>query len=114
MNLNEYVKQWTEKVKRENAAHTEAIANKVYEEARELAMASRDIHKAEANFTPRTGKLLKSISKRTVIQPDGSVSFEIYYDKNICSYADYIENGTKRIKPHKILARAFDKILSGE
>jgi HK97 gp10 family phage protein len=113
MSLEDYVKQWTEKVKRENATRTEAIANKIYEEAKDLAMASREVRSAESNFTQRTGKLLRSISKRTIIEPDGSVAFEIYYDKNICSYANYIENGTRRIKPHKILARAFDKILSG-
>lgn len=111
--LEAYTKRWADTVKQKHAAETEVIVDQIYNTARDLAASSPGLKNAESGLSERTGKFFRSISKRTIYEPDGSVAFEIYYDKNICSYADYIENGTKRIKPFKIIARAYDDVLSG-
>jgi len=85
----------------------------ILKEARELAVSTHGIKNAESGLARRTGKFLKSISLKTIVEPDGSLAFEIYYDKNICSYAEYLENGTRKIKPFKVLARAYDNVLTG-
>jgi len=115
MKLEDFVKTKVEEVKRQRAARGEQIMNAIYNEARDLARSSAGgLRSAESGLTERTGKFFRSISKKSVIEPDGSLSFEVYYDKNICSYADYIEHGTKRIKPFKILTRAYENILGGK
>jgi hypothetical protein len=109
--LEEYVRKWAEGAKQEHAARTEAIVEKIYTEAKDLATSAPGLKNAESGLGMRTGTLLRSISKRQIIEPDGSVAFEIYYDKNICNYAEYIENGTRKMRPFKILASAYDNIL---
>jgi hypothetical protein len=110
MNLVDYVTKWAAEVKREHYMQTELVAQSVLKKARELAISTHGIKNAESGLTKRTGKFLKSISMKEIVEPDGSVAFELYYDKNICSYAGYLENGTRKIKPFKVLARAFDNI----
>jgi len=112
MNLEDFVKQKVADIKQRHRAQTELVMESILKEARELATSTHGIKNAEG-LIGRTGKFLKSISKRAMIEPDGSVSFEIYYDKNICSYAEYLENGTRKIKPFKVLARAYDNVLGG-
>ena len=114
MKLEDFVRQKVEEEKKRKAAQGESIMNAIYSEARDLARSSaRGLRGAESGLTERTGKFFRSISKRSTINPDGSLSFEVYYDKNICSYADHLENGTRRIKPFKILTRAYENILGG-
>lgn len=115
MKLEDFVKQKVEQAKRQKALQGEQLMNRIYEEARDLARSSAGgLRNAESGLTERTGKFFRSISKRSVIEPDGSLSFEVYYDKNICSYADYLEHGTRRIKPFKILTRAYENVLGGK
>lgn len=111
--LEAYTKQWAENVRQKHVAETEAIVDQIYNTARDLASSAHGLRSAESGLTKRTGTFFRSISKRTIIKPDGSIAFEVYYDKNICGYADFLENGTKKIKPFKILARAYDHVLSG-
>ena len=113
MKLEDFVRQKVQVFKEEKIAQTETLLEKIYQEARDLATSSPGLKNAESGLGERTGAFLKSITKRKVVEPDGSLAFEVYYDKSICSYADYIENGTRRIKPFKILATAYDNILSG-
>jgi len=87
MNLEDFVKQKVADIKQRHRAQTELVMESILKEARELATSTHGIKNAEG-LIGRTGKFLKSISKRAMIEPDGSVSFEIYYDKNICSYAE--------------------------
>jgi hypothetical protein len=114
MKLEDFVKAKVEDAKKRKALQAENIMNAIYNEARDLARSSAGLRNAESGLSERTGKFFRSISKRSIVEPNGSLSFEVYYDKNICSYADYIEHGTRRIKPFKILTRAYDNILSGE
>jgi HK97 gp10 family phage protein len=112
MKLEDFVRAKVDDVKKRKALQAEKIMDAIYDEARDLARSSAGgLRNAESGLTERTGKFFKSISKRSIIEPDGSLSFEVYYDKNICSYADYLEHGTRRIKPFKILTRAYENIL---
>ena len=113
MKLEDFVRVKVEEEKKRRAAQGAQIMEAIYNEARDLARSSIGLRNAESGLGGRTGKFLKSISKRSIVEPDGSLSFEVYYDKNICSYAEHIENGTRRIKPFKVIARAYDNILSG-
>lgn len=112
-NLESYVRQWATKKRQEFALRTESLVDQIYNEARDLATASRGLKNAESGLGERTGTFLRSISKRKIVDPFGSISFEVYYDKNICKYAEYIEHGTRKIRPFKIITRAYENILGG-
>ncbi len=98
-----------EEARREVEVEAERVADAILSAAQDL-VSRKGVLKSETELGVKTGRLRRSLKKRTVRNLDGEYQVEVYFDEKIAPHAKFVIQGTRKIKPHPILEAAAVKV----